>query len=125
MKKLSLFFCGLVFLLMTLQVNAQAKKGADYFEGKWRVSIPGTPLGDLVRLIVLEKKDNTLSGLVRDDATGAELAPISKVDVNDNEATIYYTANGIDANLVLTKKDEDHTTGSLLGEYPAKGTRVK
>jgi hypothetical protein len=125
MKKLNTFFAGLILFLLSFQINAQTKKGVEYFEGKWKVSIPGTPLGDLKRLIILEKKDNGLTGVVRNDETGTEIAKISKVEVKDNEVTIYYRANDIDAVLVLTRKDDDHTTGNLLEAYPVEGTRVK
>ncbi|RFS16941.1 hypothetical protein [Emticicia sp. C21] len=125
MKKLNTFFAGILLLLLSFYANAQTKKGVDYFEGKWKVSIPGTPLGDLKRLIILEKKDNGLSGVVKDDATGNEIAKISKVDIKDNEVTIYYHANDVDAVLVMTRKDDDHITGNILEAYPLEGTRVK
>lgn len=125
MKKLNTFFAGLVLLLLSFQIQAQTKKGVDYFEGKWKVSIPGTPLGDLKRLIILEKKESGLTGVVKDDATGNEIAKISKVEVKDNEVTIYYHANDLDVVLVLTRKDDDHTTGNVLETYPLEGTRVK
>ena len=88
MKKLNSLVAGLVLLLLSFQSHAQTKKGVEYFEGKWKVSIPGTLLGDLKRLIILEKKDSGLSGVVKDDATGNEIARISKVEVKDNEITI-------------------------------------
>ncbi|RYU94273.1 hypothetical protein [Emticicia agri] len=125
MKKLNTFFAGLMLLLLSLQVNAQTKKGVDYFEGKWKIAIPGTPLGDLKRLIILEKKDNGLSGVVKDDATGKEIAKISKVEVKDNEITIYYNANDVDAVLLLTRKDDEHVAGNLLEAYTVEGIRVK
>lgn len=125
MKKLNTFVAGLVLLLLSFQIQAQTKKGFDYFAGKWKISIPGTPLGDLKRLIILEKKENTLSGVVKDDAAGNEIAKISKIEVKDNEVTIYYHANDIDVVLVVTRKDDDHITGSVLETYPIEGTRVK
>lgn len=125
MKKLNTFVAGLVLLLLSFQIHAQTKKGADYFAGKWKVSIPGTPLGDLKRLIILEKKDNGLTGVVKDDATGNEIAKISKVDVKDNEVTIYYHANDLDVVLVMTRKDDGHATGNVLESYPLEATRVK
>ena len=125
MKKLNIFFAGLILLLLSFQIQAQTKKGVDYFEGKWKVSIPGTPIGDLKRLIILEKKDSGLAGVVKDDVTGKEIAKISKVEVKDNEVTIYYRANDIDAVLVMIRKDDDHITGNILEAYPLEGTRVK
>ena len=84
----------------------------------------GTPYGDLKRIYVLEKKENGLSGTVL-DSTGKEVAKCSKVDVKDNEVTLYYSAMGNDVSVVLTKKDEDHVTGSAMGMFDVKGERIK
>jgi hypothetical protein len=45
--------------------------------------------------------------------------------VKDNEVTLYYTAQGTDVSIVLTKKDEDHVTGRAMGMFDAKGERIK
>jgi hypothetical protein len=125
MKKLSCFVVGLLFLAFSFNAHAQSKTGADFFAGKWNVMITGTPYGDLKRLYILEKKDNGLAGIVMDGATGKEVSTCSKVDVKDNEVTLYYTSIGNDVNIVLTKKDDDHVTGKALGTYDASGERVK
>ena len=124
MKKLLSFFAGLVFLLLSFATYAQSKTGADFFAGKWNALVRGTPYGDLKRIYVLEKKDNGLSGTVL-DSTGKEITKCSKVDVKDNEITLYYTAMGNDVSVVLTKKDEDHVTGSAMGMFDVKGERIK
>ena len=124
MKKPS-FAVGLLSLVLSVNALAQPKTGADFFSGKWNVVITGTPYGDLKRLYILEKKDNGLSGIVMDAATGKEVSKCSKVDVKDNEVTLYYTSMGNDVNIVLTKKDDDHVTGKALGQYDASGERVK
>ena len=123
MKKLISVTSGLFFLVLSLTTYAQ-KSGADYFAGKWSVLIAGTPYGDLKRIYVLDKKDNGLAGTVL-DSTGKEVAKCSKVDVKENEATLYYTAMGNDVSIVLLKKDEDHITGSAMGMFEAKGERIK
>jgi len=125
MKKLISLFIGLFFLFLSVSSHAQSKAGADFFAGKWNVLITGTPYGDLKRVYILEKKDNSLAGTVLDGATGKELSKCSKVDVKDNEVTLYYSALGNDVNVVLTKKDEDHVTGKALGMFDASGERVK
>ena len=125
MKKLSCFIIGLLSLGLSFNAHAQSKTGADFFAGKWNVLVTGTPYGDLKRLYILEKKDNGLAGTVVDGATGKELTKCSKVDVKDNEITLYYTSMGTDVNVVLTKKDEDHVTGKALGMFDASGERVK
>jgi len=125
MKKLISLFIGLFFLFLSFTSHAQSKSGADFFAGKWNVLITGTPYGDLKRVYILEKKDNNLAGTVLDGATGKELSKCSKVDVKDNEVTLYYSALGNDVNVVLTKKDEDHVAGKALGMFDASGERVK
>jgi hypothetical protein len=107
MKKLSSLLAGSFFLLLSVGMHAQAKSGADFFAGKWNVLITGTPYGDLKRVYVLEKKDNGLGGTVL-DSTGKEISKCSKIEVKDNEVTLYYTALGNDVSIVLTKKDDDH-----------------
>jgi len=125
MKKLISLFISLFFLFLSFTSHAQSKAGADFFAGKWNVLVTGTPYGDLKRVYILEKKDNGLSGTVIDGATGKELTKCSKVDVKDNEVTLYYTSLGTDVDVVLTKKDEDHVAGKALGMFDVSGERVK
>ena len=122
MKKLSLLFAGLFFLLLSLNVNAQT--GADYFAGKWDVLIKGTPNGDAKMFVVLAKTDSAMTGSVQ-DSTGAEISKLSKVELTDSSATVYFTAQGYDVNLLMTKKDDDHVTGSMMSMFDAEGERVK
>ena len=124
MKTFMSLSAGLFLLLLSVGSNAQSKTGADFFAGKWNALVSGTPYGDLKRIYVLEKKDNGLSGTVF-DSTGKEVAKCSRVEVKDNEVTLYYTAMGNDISVVLTKKDEDHITGSAMGRFDVKGERIK
>lgn len=124
MKKVNVFFAGVCMLFLSLSASAQSKTGADYFEGKWSVLVKGTPNGDAKMTFVLEKKDAALTGVVQ-DSTGAEISKISNIEQKENEITIYFSAQGYDVNLVLTKKDDDHANGSLMGMFDAEGERVK
>lgn len=124
MKKVSVFIAGLFLLVLSVTANAQAKKGADYFAGKWSVLIKGLPDGDTKMIFVLDKKDATLTGVVQ-DSTGKEITKLTSVELKDNSATLYFTTQGYDVNLVMDKKDEDKVTGSLMGMFDAEGDRVK
>ncbi|HMH31572.1 MAG TPA: hypothetical protein VK543_01005 [Puia sp.] len=124
MKKANGFFAVLFFFGLTLGAHAQSKTGADYFAGKWNVLLKGLPDGDTKMYFVLDKKDTTMTGVVQ-DSTGKEIAKIDKVELNDSTATVYFTAQSYDVNLVMKKKDEDHVTGSLMGMFEAEGDRVK
>ena len=124
MKKLNSVAIGFLFLLLAVGANAQSKAGADFFAGKWKVLVTGTPYGDLKRIYVLEKSGNELTGIVQ-DSTGKEITKCSKVQVKDNEVTLYYQAMGNDVSITLIKKDDDHVIGSVLGQFDAKGERIK
>src|ERR1700750_371679 len=125
MKKISFLIAGSIFLLTSFTTYAQSKADADYFAGKWNVLITGTPYGDLKRVYLLDKKDNGLSGTVIDGTTGKEISKCSKIDVKDNEITLYYQSMGSDVSIVLTKKHDDHITGKAVGAYDATGERMK
>ena len=124
MKKASVFLAGLFFLMLSVNVNAQSKTGAAYFTGKWSVLIKGTPNGDAKMIFVLENKNDSIVGAVQ-DSTGTEISKISSVELTDTSATVYFTAQGYDVNVVMNKKDDDHVTGSLMGMFDADGERIK
>jgi len=124
MKKISQLVAGLFLLFLSSNVHGQSKTGADYFAGKWNVLVKGLPDGDTKMFFVLEKKDTTMAGAVQ-DSTGKEIAKIDKIELKDTTATVYFTAQNYDVNLVMNKKDDDHITGSLMGMFDAVGDRVK
>jgi hypothetical protein len=124
MKKINSIAIGSLLLFLAVSTNAQTKTGADFFAGKWKVLVTGTPYGDLKRIYVLEKNGNELTGIVQ-DSTGKEITKCSKVEVKDNEVTLYYQAMGNDVSITLMKKDDDHVTGYVLGQFDAKGERIK
>jgi hypothetical protein len=124
MNKLQFVCTGLLLLLLSTGVKAQTKTGADYFAGKWDMLIKGTPQGDSKLFFVLDKKDTTLAGVVQ-DSTGAEMTKITKIELKSSEATVYFVAQGYDVSVVMTKKDDDHVTGSLLAMFDVEGVRVK
>jgi hypothetical protein len=124
MKNLLPFFTGFFFILASFNVNAQSKTGTDYFAGKWSVLLKGVPGGDTKLIFILEKKDSSITGIVQ-DTTGNEVSKITNAELKENEITLYFTAQGYDVNLLLTKKDEDHVTGSLMSMFEAEGVRMK
>ena len=123
MKKFRSIFIGLFILLFAAGVKAQTAN-ADYFAGKWSVLVKGLPNGDAKMFFVLEKKDTSMTGVVQ-DSTGTQISKIDKVELNGNTATVYFSAQGYDVNMAMTKKDDDHVTGSLMGMFDAEGERVK
>jgi hypothetical protein len=124
MKKFISFATASFFFLLSFTVNAQSRTGADFFAGKWKVLVTGTPYGDLKRIYMLEKSGNTLTGVVQ-DSTGKEITKCSKVEVKDSEVTLYYQAMGNDVSITLIRKDDDHVTGNVMGMFDANGERIK
>jgi hypothetical protein len=126
MKKASFLSWLLFFLLLSTNIFAQPIPGvgADYFKGKWSVLIKGTPSGDTRMMVLLENRNDSMAGVVQ-DTTGVEISKISKVELTDTSATVYFTAQGYDVSLVMNKKDNDHITGSLMSMFDAEGERVK
>jgi len=124
MKKLVFFLTAIVFSVLSLHADAQEKTGADYFAGKWNVVIKATPNGDRKMVFALDKTENTITGVVQ-DTTGKVLSKIEKAEVTANSITVYFSMNDHDVSLDLTKKDEDHASGSAMGMFDAEAERVK
>ncbi|MEP7322826.1 MAG: hypothetical protein ABI761_12945, partial [Saprospiraceae bacterium] len=80
--------------------------------------------GDAKMFFDLENKNDSISGVAQ-DSTGKEISKISSVALKDTEIILYFTAQGYDVNLLMIKKDDDHTTGNLMSMFDAEGTRVK
>ena len=122
MKKLSLIIA--VALGMFITVSAKAQAPADYFPGRWEVTILGTPQGDAKLTFALERKDGKLIGTVR-DSTDKELSKIDKIDEKDKTITAAFNIQSYDVTLTLEPVDADHVKGSLMQMFEAKGVRKK
>jgi len=123
MKKFKAVLVILFLLSITTAVKAQTSN-TEYFSGKWSVILKGTPNGDAKMIFVLEKKVDSLTGVVL-DTTGNQISKIDKAELKDTTVTLYFNAQGYDVSLVLNRKDEDHVTGSLLNMFDAEGERIK
>jgi hypothetical protein len=124
MKKVGFLSVAFFLLLLSTKMFAQSKSGVDYFKGKWSVLIKDTPGGDTRMMVLLENRNDSLAGVIQ-DSTGKELSKISKIQLTDTSATIFFTAQGYDVDLVMNKKDNDHITGSMMSMFDAEGERVK
>ena len=82
------------------------------------------PDGDTKMIVSLQKTDTAFVGAIS-NSTGKEISKFSHVELKDTTVTVYFTAQGYDVNLEMNKKDDDHTTGSLMGMFDAEGERRK
>ncbi len=124
MKKFNLVW---LFLLLGIvfNSNSQTVAPADFFVGKWEVTIIGTPNGDSKMIVDLERTDGKLTGQMSNPAEPtAEKAPIT-VDENGDLIDLAFNAQGYDVTINLKKVDEDNLKGSLLGMFDATAKRVK
>ncbi|RYC67182.1 MULTISPECIES: hypothetical protein [Spirosoma] len=126
MKKVSLLF---LFLCLGLAYDgfSQAAAPADFFAGKWEVTIAGTPNGDVRFMTDLVRKDGKLTGSLKDQSgTRPEPIPITKVDEAADKITIYFnTEQAGEIGVELAKVDNDHLKGQLMNMFESTGVRVK
>jgi hypothetical protein len=124
MKKLSACIATAFLFILSGAAMAQTQSATDYFAGKWNMLVKGLPNGDTKMIVVLDKKDTTLVGVIQ-DSVGTEISKFSKVDIRENGVTVYFTAQGYDVYLSMIKKDEDHITGTMMDMFDAEGTKIK
>jgi hypothetical protein len=123
MKKNSLTLFVFLFGLV-LTSFAQPKITEDFFAGKWDVVIVGTPNGDAKMVADLSRTDGKLGGkLIPSD--GTEAINITQLDEDSDKITLYFSAQGYDLTMVLTKVDNDNLKGSVMDMFEAKAVRVK
>lgn len=110
--------------LMSFGAKAQEAPKADYFVGKWKVLVEGTPQGDAVNDVILERKDGKLTGSILSPGKPAP-ATFTRVVEKDKSITAYFSASGYDVYLFLEKTGDDNkATGSMMDMFDAKATRV-
>ncbi len=128
MKKASILFIALFFGIAInsfSQITTPASK-ADFFVGKWEITIYGTPNGDSKMVTEFVRKDGKLTGELKDPTDTTKPAiPITSIDEKDGEIEISFSASGYDLTLPLKKEDDDNLKGQLMGMFDAKAKRVK
>jgi hypothetical protein len=124
MRTARLLLSAILLLAATLGANAQSQEAPDYFTGKWTVLVKGTPNGDVKLVLSIDRKDTALTAVVL-DTTGGEFAKVDRIVRKDTALTAYFSAMGYDLYLEMTRKDDDHMTGNLVGMFEAEATRIR
>jgi uncharacterized protein YvpB len=124
MKKLSLILTMVMGLLFSNYAKAQSN--ADYFVGKWKITVIGTPNGDASMYFKFEKKEGKLTGNIS-DSTGTAISTITSIEESGKSITAYFTTQGYDVNIQIEplEGDADKVKGSLMGMFDATGVRLK
>ncbi len=126
MKKASflfiLFFAGIAF-----NGFSQTAASADFFAGKWEISVTGSPRGDVKFLTNLIRKDGKLTGELIDAADPANgKRTITKVEETATKLVIYFESTQAgEISIDLAKVDDDNLKGTLMGSYESIAKRVK
>ena len=124
MRKLNLI-CLFLMLGVVFTSNSQTTTPADFFAGKWEVTIFGTPNGDSKMIVDLVRADGKLTGQMSNPAEPtAEKVPVT-VDEKDDLIDLAFNAQGYDVTINLKKVDDDNMKGSLLGMFDATAKRMK
>lgn len=125
MKKFTFVMLGIVAGLL-FSISTFAQTAASPFVGKWDVFIKGTPNGDVHLFFTLAQTDGKLTGTYTDPESKKEVA-LTKVEevAADKAMTMYFTIQNYDVNLKLTRTDDTHAAGSLMGMFDATAEKVK
>ncbi len=125
MKKVSVFFL-LLFLGLTANTFAQSATPTDFFAGKWEITVLGTPNGDIVFQTDLVRVDGKLSGdLVDPSGKMPEKIHIINVEEGADKMELFFSAQGYDINVELSKVDEENLKGMMMGMFGTAAKRLK
>lgn len=122
MKKV-IFICTMMLLMAVHAFNAYAQgESKEYFIGKWQVSVPGLPMGDVDMIVDINRVDGNLKGTI---SALEQTVEIERITEREKSITLYFVGEGYDVDLTLTKKNQNEVTGDMLGQFDATGKRIK
>lgn len=117
MRRTVFLLTGLFIFLTSLPILAQ-ENTADFFLGKWNVTVTGTPNGDAKFAVKIENKENILAAtIIGEDGKNQK---VDRVEAKTNTITVYWFAEGYDVYLTMTKKEDGKVEGDLMSMFTAK-----
>ncbi len=96
---------------------------SDQFAGEWLMKIFGTPQGDAVMDLSLQRKEGELSGVIVPQGGGGEPTPIDKIEEDNGQLTLHFKMGGFNLNVKLQQEDTDTLSGKLMGMFEVKVSR--
>ena len=103
----------------------EAAAPTDFYVGSWETTVIGTPQGDAVMVLNLERKDGKLTGTIKPKTGDIPAETLEKVEEADGKIMIYFKMSGFNINVNLEKVDADNLKGSMMGMFTTKATRKK
>ncbi len=125
MKKSVVFLLAFVVGIALQGFSQTDKPATDFFAGKWEILVVGTPNGDAKFATEITRKDGKLVGELKIAAGDAKETIPATVEEAEGKITIFFTTQGYDVNIELSKVDDDNLKGSLMNMFDAKAVRVK
>ena len=98
---------------------------ADFFAGSWETTFIGTPQGDAVMRLNLERKEGKLTGTIKPKTGDMPAETLEKVEETPDKIVIYFKMSGFNINVNLVKVDADNLKGSMMGMFTTKAIRIK
>ncbi len=120
MKKTILIVAALI--LFVSQISFAQENEADFFLGKWNVTVIGTPNGDAKFVLKVEKNEAALTAFIIGENDKSQ--KVDRVETKTNAITVYWFAEGYDVYLTLTKKEDGKVDGELMSMFTAKIEKV-
>lgn len=125
MKKTN-FILVVVFLFVSAFAVSAQDKPKEYFAGTWELLIEGTPGGDGIMVVNLNRKDDgKLAGTIVDKSKGTE-SKITRIDEKAKNVTLYFTsASGYEVYVFMEKGGDNDVSGSVMDMFDFTGKRVE
>lgn len=118
-------FLFLAFSLLIFNSTVKAQDSKEYFIGKWVLETIGSPVGDSKMNLSVERTDGKLVCKITDES-GENEVPVNRVEESENSIVIYFTSQGMEVDMSVTKKDDENVTGGIMsGMITVKGKRLK
>jgi len=124
MRKMRMILTGMVLLFSVLTLQAQDKEG-EFFIGKWKVLVEGTPSGDSNMIVEFKRNEaGKIVGTSGDETGEAPATKFTRVEAKGETVTAYWVAQGYDVYLFFEKISDNEIEGSLMDMFDASGTRI-
>lgn len=118
----------LLFMLVGMAQSsfAQTTTPADFFAGKWEISVVGSPVGDVKFTTDLVRKAGKLTGeLTNTTDPGQAKRPLIRVEEKGDRLMMYFeSSQGGEVPIELTKVDDNNLKGTL-STFDATAKRLK
>lgn len=122
MKKVGTLVTTILLVFIVFMLNAQ-NSTTEFFEGKWKVKVLGTPNGDSELTMTITSKDGKLEGTIVQ--VEKDTITFNRVEFESNNIIVYWNSTGYDVFLKLKKIDKDRLEGSLVDLFEASADRIK